>query len=101
MMLPPNVSRSAMATQRLGSVKVLVQPEKDSLEAMATLFGDAVLLLASGQTVLVLLSADNKTAGVASCESIEESAGRGGLDVLRAWFVVRGQQTVFRPSPVA
>jgi hypothetical protein len=27
-----------MAAQRRGSVKVFVQPEKDSLEAMATLF---------------------------------------------------------------
>lgn len=27
-----------MAAQRRGSVKILVQPSKDSLEAMATLF---------------------------------------------------------------
>jgi hypothetical protein len=38
MMLPPKVRRSTMAAQRRGSVKVLVQREKDSLEAMATLF---------------------------------------------------------------
>jgi hypothetical protein len=37
MMLPPKVRRSTMAAQRRGSVKVLVQPPKDSLEAMATL----------------------------------------------------------------
>jgi hypothetical protein len=36
-MLPPKVSRSTMAAQRRGSVKVLVQPPKDSLEAIATL----------------------------------------------------------------
>ena len=38
MMLPPKVRRSTMAAQRRGSVKVLVQPPKDSLDAMATLF---------------------------------------------------------------
>jgi hypothetical protein len=37
MMLPPKVRRSTMAAQRRGSVKVLVQPPKDSLEAIATL----------------------------------------------------------------
>ena len=31
MMLPPKVSRSTMAAQRRVSVKVLVQPPKDSL----------------------------------------------------------------------
>jgi hypothetical protein len=36
MMVPPKVSRSTMAAQSLGSVKVLVQPEKDSLHAIAT-----------------------------------------------------------------
>ena len=36
MMVPPKVSRSTMAAQSLGSVKVLVQPEKDSLDAIAT-----------------------------------------------------------------
>jgi hypothetical protein len=30
MMLPPKVRRSTMAAHRPGSVKVLVQPEKDS-----------------------------------------------------------------------
>jgi hypothetical protein len=35
MMVPPKVSRSTMAAQSLGSVKVLVQPEKDSLDAIA------------------------------------------------------------------
>ena len=30
MMLPPKVSRSTIAAQSLGSVKVLVQPENDS-----------------------------------------------------------------------
>ncbi|GIE92042.1 hypothetical protein Are01nite_85220 [Actinoplanes regularis] len=38
MMVPLKVSRSTIAAQSLGSVKVLVQPEKDSLEAIATLF---------------------------------------------------------------
>jgi hypothetical protein len=33
-MVPPKVSRSTMAAQSLGSVKALVQPEKDSLDAM-------------------------------------------------------------------
>ena len=45
MMLPPKVSRSTMAAQSRGSVKVLVQPPKDSLEAIAT----DVLLLAFGE----------------------------------------------------
>lgn len=36
MMLPAKVSRSTMAAQRRGSVKVLVQPEKLSFEAIAT-----------------------------------------------------------------
>jgi hypothetical protein len=36
MMLPPKMRRSTMAAHRRWSVKVLVQPEKDSLEAMAT-----------------------------------------------------------------
>jgi hypothetical protein len=36
MMLAPKVRRSTMAAQSRGSVKVLVQPEKDSLEAIAT-----------------------------------------------------------------
>jgi len=36
MMLPPKVRRSTMAAQGLGSVKVLVQPLKLSLLAMAT-----------------------------------------------------------------
>ena|GEM_PF-4936819 len=35
MMLPANVKRSTMAAHSRGSVKVLVQPEKDSLLAMA------------------------------------------------------------------
>ncbi len=35
MMVPLKVRRSTMAAQSRGSVKVLVQPEKDSLEAMA------------------------------------------------------------------
>jgi hypothetical protein len=47
MMFPPKVSRSTMAAQSRGSVKVFVQPPKLSLEAMATLFfssrGTAVL----------------------------------------------------------
>ena len=38
MMLPPKVSRSTIAAHRRGSVNVLVHPEKDSLDAMATLF---------------------------------------------------------------
>ena len=38
MMVPLKVSRSTMAAQRRGSVKVLVQPENDSLEAMAMEF---------------------------------------------------------------
>jgi hypothetical protein len=38
MMLPPKVSRSTMAAQSRASVNVLVQPEKESLEAMATEF---------------------------------------------------------------
>jgi hypothetical protein len=37
-MFPPKVSRSTMAAHNLGSVKVLVQPENDSLEAIATEF---------------------------------------------------------------
>jgi hypothetical protein len=37
MMLPPKVSRSTIAAHSRGSVKVLVQPEKDSLDAIATL----------------------------------------------------------------
>ena len=38
MMVPLKVRRSTMAAQSRGSVKVLVQPAKDSLEAIATLF---------------------------------------------------------------
>jgi hypothetical protein len=38
MMFPPKVRRSTMAVQSLGSVKVLVHEETDSLEAIATLF---------------------------------------------------------------
>src|SRR5664279_73183 len=38
MMLPPKVSRSTMAAQSRGSVNVFVQPEKESLEAIATEF---------------------------------------------------------------
>lgn len=38
MMLLPKVRRSTMAAQRRGSVNVFVQPEKDSFEAIATLF---------------------------------------------------------------
>lgn len=36
MMVPLKVIRSTIAAQSLGSVKVFVQPEKDSLEAIAT-----------------------------------------------------------------
>lgn len=36
MMLPPKVSRSTIAAQSRGSVKVFVQPEKASLDAIAT-----------------------------------------------------------------
>ncbi|WP_433017884.1 hypothetical protein [Kribbella sp. CA-294648] len=36
--LPPNVSRSTIAVQSLGSVKVLPQPVNDSFEAIATEF---------------------------------------------------------------
>ena len=35
MMVPLNVSRSTIAAQSLGSVNVFVQPESDSLEAIA------------------------------------------------------------------
>ena len=45
MMLPSKVSRSTIAAQSRGSVKVLVQPAKDSLEAIAT----EALLLAFGE----------------------------------------------------
>ncbi|MFM9432832.1 hypothetical protein ACFDR8_003751 [Arthrobacter sp. MP_2.3] len=45
MMWPRKVSRSTMAVQRRGSVKVLVQLEKDSLEAIAMEF----FLLAFGE----------------------------------------------------
>ena len=38
MMVPLKVSRSTMAAQSRGSVKVLVQPENDSLEAIAIEF---------------------------------------------------------------
>jgi len=38
MMLPPKVRRSTMAAQSRGSVKVLVQPLKLSLPAIATAF---------------------------------------------------------------
>lgn len=38
MMVPLKVSRSTMAAQRRGSVKVFVHPSNDSLEATATLF---------------------------------------------------------------
>jgi hypothetical protein len=38
MMLPPKVSRSTMAAQRRELAKVLVQPPKASLEAIATEF---------------------------------------------------------------
>jgi hypothetical protein len=36
LVVPPKVSRSTVAAQSLESVKVLVQPEKDSLDAIAT-----------------------------------------------------------------
>jgi hypothetical protein len=36
MMVPPKESRSTMAAQSLGAVKGLVQPDKDSLDAIAT-----------------------------------------------------------------
>lgn len=36
MMVPLKVRRSTMAAQSRGSAKVLVQPPKDSLQAMAT-----------------------------------------------------------------
>jgi hypothetical protein len=36
MMVPSKVSRSTIAAHSRGSVKVLVQPEKDSLDAIAT-----------------------------------------------------------------
>jgi len=36
MMLPPNVSRSTIAAHSRGSLNVLVQPEKLSLDAIAT-----------------------------------------------------------------
>ena len=35
-MVPPKVSRSTMAAHNRGSVNVLVQPPKDSLDAIAT-----------------------------------------------------------------
>ena len=38
MMAPLNVSRSTIAAQRRGSVKVFVHPEKDSLDAIAIEF---------------------------------------------------------------
>src|SRR5689334_23888770 len=51
MMLPPKVSRSTMAAQSLGSVKVLVQPLKLSLEAMATLAFSSLSVRTFGQPV--------------------------------------------------
>jgi hypothetical protein len=45
MMVPLKARRSTMAAQRRGSVKILVQPPQDSLEAMA----NAVLLLSFAQ----------------------------------------------------
>jgi hypothetical protein len=46
MIWPAKVSRSTMAAQRPGSVKVLVQPEKGSLEAIviAECSGDLVVI---------------------------------------------------------
>ena len=38
MIVPLKVKRSTMAAQRRGSLKVFVQPEKDSLDAMAMEF---------------------------------------------------------------
>jgi hypothetical protein len=38
MMVPLKVRRSTMAAHRRGSVKVLVQPEKDSFQAIAMEF---------------------------------------------------------------
>jgi len=37
MMWPPKLRRSTIAAHNRGSVKVVVQPENDSLDAMATL----------------------------------------------------------------
>jgi hypothetical protein len=44
-MVPPKVSRSTMAAQSLGSVKVLVQPEKDSFSHLARVWTSAGSML--------------------------------------------------------
>jgi len=44
MMLLPKVNLSTIAAQRLGTVKVFVQPEKESLDAILSLFFSSVSL---------------------------------------------------------
>jgi hypothetical protein len=77
MMVPPKVSRSTMAAQSLGSVKVLVQPEKDSLDAIAT---DLSPRARSGSE-----RAARRSGGPAACpefvdaQQIDPSVARDGL----------------------
>ena len=104
MMVALKVSRSTIAAQRRGSVKVLVQPLKDSLEAMATL----AVLLAFGQDleqqlgaaavefhVAELVDAEQVDAAVAG-DGLGELPVVGGLGELVGEF---GGQGVADPEP--
>ena len=77
MMLPPKVSRSTMAAQSRGSVNVVVQPENDALEAMAT-----VLFLPFGQHLKKQLGASFVEFHVTEFVDAEQihSAVAGGPD---------------------
>ena len=81
MMLPPKVSRSTMAAQSRGSVKVLVQPLKDSLEAIATL----VVLLAFGEDLEQQLGAaavEFHVAELVDAEQVDAAVAGDGLGEL-------------------
>ena len=82
MMLPPKVSRSTMAAQSRGSVKVLVQPENGSLEAIATL----ALLLPFGEDLEEQLGAapvEFHVAELVDAEQVDAAVAGDGLGQLR------------------
>ena len=81
MMLPPKVSRSTMAAQSRGSVKVLVQPEKRLVGGDR----DGVLLLAFGQDLEQQLGAaavEFHVAELVDAEQIDAAVAGDGLGQL-------------------
>jgi hypothetical protein len=79
-MFPPKVSRSTMAAHNLGSVKVLVQPENDSLEAIATEFFSSRSVRTWNRSSAPRRSSSNEQVGLAGARVTDQAQRLPGAD---------------------